>query len=503
MPRRLPGRRRTRCWWRRTRSTAWKQQLAAVAGERDAAQAAAENAAAEVEALKEQVASFKMAVDNMAAVGCQEEAACAAGAYEEVAASKEQIVCLEEALHESNEAARKKMAELEAALASVKAEHAAVLDAQAALGASEAAAAEDQGRARQLVAELESTLEGMAAENARLAQALEEAGSQATPAGVVVPEEMLLELLALLEGATEAERPPQARRAGCRSPRTAEPQSRLQCAAARVAELQSRIKVLEDEKEWLVESEAQTSRELAAVMAKWEDSERRAAQFAAMETSFDASVAAAEQHAEDAEEALEDLSHQLDGGCAALLEVVSHATPTLPATLHREGSSSLEEASLRTQLSAMSGQLQSELQMRSELEQQLARAEGQLVQRPRPLQSAAEQTQRRLKSEVSQLSERLEGDAGKVGRAVPHAGSAEQLDTAGVRDRRRALPTHQRSQTSRTKRTRRRRTPAGCREETSLLAERVKELQAQLDAAAQDADEAAQARQAQLQQRVQ
>jgi hypothetical protein len=84
-----------------------------------------------------------------------------------------EVVCLEEALHESNEAARKKVADLELALESVKAEHAAVLEAQQELGASKARADElvqDQDRARGLVADLESTLEGMHAENERLKQ---------------------------------------------------------------------------------------------------------------------------------------------------------------------------------------------------------------------------------------------------------------------------------------------------------------------------------------------
>jgi chromosome segregation ATPase len=93
--------------------------------------------------------------------------------------------------------------------------------------------------------------------------------------------------------------------------------------AARIAELEKRIAVLEDENERLVESEAQTSRELASVMHKWEDSERRAAQFAAMETSYDASVAAAEQHAEDVEEALEVSSSVSLSWCQLLVAVTS------------------------------------------------------------------------------------------------------------------------------------------------------------------------------------
>lgn len=111
--------------------------------------------------------------------------------------------------------------------------------------------------------------------------------------------------------------------------------------------------------------------------------------------------------------------------------------------------------------------------MRSELEQQLARAEGQLVSASAAA-SAAEQTQRRLKSEVSQLSERLEGDAGKGGEAVPHAGSAEQLDTAeGARQAASAAHaialsdlTHEKDEAAAYAR--------GLQEETSLLAERVK-----------------------------
>lgn len=82
-----------------------------------------------------------------------------------------QIRCLEEALHESNQEGRIKVAEMEAMLAESRREHSAVLEAQKQLQDSEGRYRElavEQEEARALAAELQASLAGMQAENSRL-----------------------------------------------------------------------------------------------------------------------------------------------------------------------------------------------------------------------------------------------------------------------------------------------------------------------------------------------
>uniref|UniRef100_A0A061QX10 Protein grip n=1 Tax=Tetraselmis sp. GSL018 TaxID=582737 RepID=A0A061QX10_9CHLO len=314
-----------------------------------------------------------------------------------------------------------------------------------------ARAAEGREATARLAQELEEALGRIKEENSRLTSSLEAAASARDAAPSALNDESLHRLESLMRAVSEADSSVASGAAslieslagsvvstdGSHSARSNP--IRNQPNAARIAELEEEVEALRVENEKLVESEAQTSRELAAVMQKWTNTERKAAHFAALETTMEASIGVAEQHAEEAEEALEGLSWRLMSSSdelmamtsrfermqaqsssaalavSSLMEaVLSGVQPAVEGGSSGDPSCHPETASLQHQVAALQDTLQQEMQERSELEQELTKTKGRL-EGAHAAVATAETAERRLRDEVSSLSERINSPVGGPG----------------------------------------------------------------------------------------
>jgi len=386
--------------------------------------------------------------------GSQQETERTGAALEELSAARDQIRCLEDALRDSNDAARARASELEAATEEAERERSARESLEERLASAEgeaARAAEGREATARLAQELEEALGRIKEENSRLTSSLEAAASARDAAPSALNDESLHRLESLMRAVSEADSSVASGAAslieslagsvvstdGSHSARSNP--IRHQPNAARIAELEEEVEALRVENEKLVESEAQTSRELAAVMQKWTNTERKAAHFAALETTMEASIGVAEQHAEEAEEALEGLSWRLMSSSdelmamtsrfermqaqsssaalavSSLMEaVLSGVQPAVEGGSSGDPSCHPETASLQHQVAALQDTLQQEMQERSELEQELTKTKGRL-EGAHAAVATAETAERRLRDEVSSLSERINSPVGGPG----------------------------------------------------------------------------------------